>query len=111
MNKDNIGIQTVNSWRNDQVEPKSVNPAIPRAENPIQQEPGEKSQEMRAGNGRNSMPKDGAGILRAWAGGLRQREIFNTLGIEMNLTMFVAREALELFGKRALGAMPAIDER
>jgi hypothetical protein len=42
---------------------------------------------------------------------LRQGEIFNALGVEMNLAMLVARKAFQQFGKRALGAVPAIDER
>jgi hypothetical protein len=42
---------------------------------------------------------------------LRQREIFNVLSIKMNLTVSVPREAFEQFGKSALGAMPAINER
>jgi hypothetical protein len=32
------------------------------------------------------------------------------LGVEMNLTMLLAREAGEEFGKRALGAMTAVNE-
>jgi len=111
MNYDNIGIQRVDSCRQDEVEPKAMNPAIPRAENPIQQEPREKLQKMGTRDGRNLMPEDGAGIFWAWPGGLGQRKIFNALSIKMNFTMLVQREALQQFGKSALGAMPAINER
>jgi hypothetical protein len=31
VNDDDIGVQTVNSRRNDKIEPKSADPAIPRA--------------------------------------------------------------------------------
>jgi hypothetical protein len=111
MNNDDIGIQTVNSWREDEVEPKSMDPAIPRAENPIHQEPGEKLQKMGTRDGRNFTPEGGPGIFWAWPGWFGQREIFNALSIKMNLTMLAPREALEQFGKRALSAMPAINER
>ena len=57
------------------------------------------------------MPEDGAGIFWAWLGCSGQRKIFNALSIEMNLTMLVPREALQQFGKSALGTMPAINER
>jgi hypothetical protein len=42
---------------------------------------------------------------------LSQREILNALGIEVNLAMLVARQTFQQFGKRALGAMPTVNER
>jgi hypothetical protein len=111
VNDDDVGIQTVNSWRDDEVEPKSMDPATPRAENPIHQKPDEKLQKMGTWEGRNFVPKDGLGIPSARPGWLRQREIFNALSIKMNLTMSVPREAFEQFGESALGAMSAINER
>jgi len=111
VDNDNIGVQTVNSRRNDEVELKSMNPAAPRAHNPIQKKPGKKLQKVGTRDGRNFMPKDSAGIPRACGGGLRQRETFNALGVKMNLAMLVAREVLQHLGESTLGAMPAINER
>jgi hypothetical protein len=111
VNDDDIGVQTVNSRRNDKIEPKSADPAIPRAADGIQEKPGEELQEMGTGNGRNFMPDDRAGFLRVSNAWLIEGKIFNALGIEMNLAMLFAREAFQQFGERALRAMPAVYER
>ena len=110
VNDDNIGVKTVNSRRNDKVEPKSMDPAIPREPDGIQEKPGEKLQEMRTGDGRNFMPDDRPGVLGVCDTWLRKRKVFNALGIEMNLAMLLAHEAFQQFGKRALRAMPAVKE-
>ncbi len=107
---DNIGVQTVNSRRNDKVEPNSMDPAIPRAADGIQEKPGEKLQEMRTRDGRNIVPDDRPGVLGECNTWLRKRKVFNALGIEMNLATLFAREAFQQFGKRALRAMPAVKE-
>src|ERR1700694_4876062 len=65
---------------------------------------------MGAGNGRNFMPDNQAGFLRVSNTWLIEGEVFNALGIEMNLAMLFAHEAFQQFGKRALRAMPAINE-
>jgi hypothetical protein len=111
VNDDDIGVQTVDSGRNDKIEPKSVDPAIPRAADGIQKKPGEELQEMGAGNGRNFMPDDRAGFLLVSNTWLIEGKIFNALGIEMNLAMLFAREAFQQFGEGALRAMPAVNER
>jgi hypothetical protein len=111
VNDDDIGVQTVNSRRNDKIEPKSVDPAIPRAADGIQEKPGEELQEMGTGNGRNSMPDDRAEFLRVSNTWLIEGKVFNALGIEMNLAMLFAREAFQQFGEGALRAMPAVNER
>jgi hypothetical protein len=111
VNDNEVGVQTVNSGRNDKVEAKSADPTIPYAADRIQEKPGEKLQEMGAGDGRNFMPDDRPGVLRVCDSRLSQRETLNALGIEMNLAMLFAREAFEQFGKRALRAMPAVNER
>ena len=87
-----------------------MDPAIPRAENPIQQEPSEKLQKMGTGNGRNFMPDDRPGVLRMCNTWLSKRKAFNALRIEMDFAMLFARQAFEQFGKRALGAMTAVDK-
>ena len=65
---------------------------------------------MGAGAGTNFMPDDRAGVLRPRSTWLSQRKILNSLGVEMNFAMLVAREAFQQLGKCALGAMPAINE-
>jgi hypothetical protein len=57
------------------------------------------------------MPDDGAGFLCVSDNSLIEGKVFNALGIEMNLAMLFAREAFQQFGKRALRAVPAVDER
>jgi hypothetical protein len=41
---------------------------------------------------------------------LSQGKVLNTLRIKMDFAMLVARETLEKFGKRALGAVAAVNE-
>jgi hypothetical protein len=110
VNDNDVGVQTVNSGRNDKVEAKSADPAIPGAADRIQEKPGEKLQEMGARDGRNSVPDDRPGVLRVCDSRLSQSKALNALGIQMNLAMLFTREAFEQFGKRALCAMPAINE-
>jgi len=110
VNDDDIGVQTVNSGRNDKVEPKSLEPAIPRTRDRIQKKPGKESQEMGTGNGGDLMPEDRAGFLCAWDTWLSNGKTINALGVEMNLAMLFTREALQQFGKRALRPMTAVNE-
>jgi len=110
VNHDDISVQTVNSGRNDKVEPKPTDPAIPRAANRIQEKPGEELQEMGTGNGRNFMPDDGAGFLRVCSARFIEGKVRNALGVKMNLTVIVAREAFQQLRERALCAMPAVNE-
>jgi hypothetical protein len=65
---------------------------------------------MGTGDGRNFVPDDFAGVLRVGNRRLIQRQVSNALGIEMNLAMLFAREALQQLGKRAFRAMPAVNE-
>ena len=87
-----------------------MDPAIPRAANRIQQEPGEKLEEMGTGDGWHFMPDDRSGVLRACNTWLGKRKVPNALGIEMNLAMLFAREALQQFRKGTLRAMPAVNK-
>jgi len=87
-----------------------MDPAIPSAAKRIQEEPDKKLQEMRAGNGRNFVPDDGPGVLRAWNTSWSQCKALDALGIKMNLAMLLARQPFQQFGKSTLRAMPAIDE-
>lgn len=65
---------------------------------------------MGTGDGRDFMPDDGSGVLRGCNTWLSQRKALDALGVEVNLATLFARKAFEQFGKRALRAMPAIDE-
>jgi hypothetical protein len=65
---------------------------------------------MWTGEGRNFMPDDRARASRLRNTRLSQLNVFDALGVEMNFAMLVTRKTLEQFGKRALGAMPAINE-
>src|SRR6266852_1368125 len=111
VNDDNVGVETVNSGRKNKIEPQSADPAIPRAAERIQEKPGDKLQEMGTGDGRDFMPDDRAGVLRACNTWRSKGKALNALGIQMNLAKVFAREALQHFGKRALGTMAAVNER
>ena len=87
-----------------------MDPAIPRAANPIQEEPSEKLQDMGTGDGWHFMPENRPEVLRECAAWLRNCKILNALGIEMNLAMFFAREAFQYFGKGALRSVPAVNK-
>ena len=66
---------------------------------------------MRAWNRRNLVPDDRARPLCTISPRAIQNEVFDTLRIEMNFTLLVAREALEQFREGALRAVAAVDER
>ena len=87
-----------------------MDPAIPSTAKRIQEEPDKKLQDMRAGNGRNSVPGDGPGVLRAWNTSWSQCKALDALGIKMNLAMLFTGKAFEQFGERALRAMAAVNE-
>src|SRR5258708_28509252 len=65
---------------------------------------------MRTWRGRNFMPDDRPGVSRVTKAWLIEGKALNALGIEMNLAMLFARKAFQQFGKRALRAMPAVNE-
>ena len=111
VNNNDVGVQTVNPERKNKIEAKSADPAIPGAADRIQEKPGDKLQEMRTGDGRNFVPDDRPGVLRASDSRLiGGEEALHALGIKMNFAMLFAREAFQQFGKRALCAMPAVNE-
>jgi len=110
VNNDNIGVQTINARRKNEVASNSAHPTIPSAANPIQQEPSEKLQNMGTRDGGNFMPDNALGVLRASDAGLSQFEAFNALRIKVNLAMLIMRQAFQQLGKRALRTVPAINE-
>ena len=65
---------------------------------------------MGTGNGGNFMPEDRAGFVRTRDTWLSYGKTINALGVQMNLAMLVAREALQQFGKGALRSMTAVNE-
>jgi len=65
---------------------------------------------MWTGEGRNFMPDDPARASRLRNTRLSQLNVFDALGVQMNFAMLVTREAFEQLGKRALRAVPAINE-
>jgi hypothetical protein len=114
VDEDDVRVQRVDSGRKNEVEPQSADQAIPGTAERIQEKPSYELQEMGTGHRRNFVPEDCSGVLREsnpWlTKRLAKREILNTLGVEMDFAMLVAREALEQFGKGALGAMAAVNE-
>src|SRR5260370_40364612 len=94
VNDANFDVQTVNSGRNDEIEPKSVGPSVPCAADGIQKKPDEKLQKMGSRDGRNLMSDDGPGALRASNGWESQRKALNALGQQMNLAMVHASEVV-----------------
>jgi hypothetical protein len=57
------------------------------------------------------MPNDRSGVLRPRNAWMSQLKALNTLGIEMDFAMLVARETLKQFGDGTLGAVPAVNKR
>ena len=110
MNDDHVGMQTVNPRRKEKVKPESTEPAIPGAENGIQQKPGKELQEVRTGNGWNFMPNKDAGVRRVGGPGQSKREAFDALRVQMDFAMLIANKPFQQFGKGTLRAMPAINE-
>lgn len=90
---------------------KSVNPAIPGAAKRIEKKPPEKFQQVGPRDGRNLVPKDGAGIRRGRYAWLIEGQVLDALGIEMDFAMLLAREAFQHFGECTLRAMLAVNKR
>jgi hypothetical protein len=110
VNEDDVGVQTVDSGRENKVEPQSVDHAIPRTTERIQEKPGDELQEVGAGGGGDSVPEDRSRLLREVDTRLSKREALDPLGVEMNLAMLMARESFEKLGKGALRSMAAVNE-
>jgi hypothetical protein len=110
VNDDDVGVQTIDARRNDEIETKTTDAAIPRAEERIQKNPGQESQEMRTGDGRNFVPGDGPGAWRVCDAQLSNDKALDALSIEMNLAMLFVSEALQHLGEGALRAMRAVNE-
>ena len=108
MNKNDIGIEAIDPGRQDGIDAQSAYESIPCPDDRVQKTPKKKLNQLRPGDGRNSMPDDGA-ICRE---PLRRRnsEIGYALGVEMNFTVMVASEAFEQLCKGAFCAMAAVHE-
>lgn len=76
----------------------------------IQEKPADKLHNMRAWNGRYSVPHYSAGFLRMWSGQFSQGQPLDTLGIKVNLAIFLARQAFQQFGESALRAVAPVNE-
>jgi len=111
VNDDHVSVETIDSWRQDEIKVKPVYPSIPSAANAVQKKPGEKLEEMRAGNRGNLVPENDPGRLRTRGLERNDRQVFHALGVEVDFAMLVARETLEEFGERALCAMAPVHER
>lgn len=106
---DNIGVEAVDTGRKYEIEAKPLDRAIPGAPQRIQKKPAEKLKEMRAGNRRNPVPEDDTRGFRTRRLDPDERQVFHTLGVQMDFAMVVAGETLELFGEGTLRAMPAVN--
>jgi hypothetical protein len=84
VDEDDIGIETIDSGGKYEIEAEAVKKVIPSATKPVQQKPGKKLQEMGARDGRDSAPKQGAGVRIAGFGTIRKSEILDALSVEMN---------------------------
>src|SRR6266852_2425364 len=81
VNEDNVSVQTVNSRRKNKVEAQSMDQAIPRTTERIQEKPDDKLQDMGTGAGRDFMPDDRAGVLLACNTRRSKGKALNALGI------------------------------
>jgi hypothetical protein len=111
VNEDDVSVQTVDSRRKNKVEPQSVDQAIPRPAEGIEEEPRDELKEVGTWRGRDFVPEDRSRLLRDVDTRLSKREAFNALGVEMNFAMLMAGEALEQLGQSAFRAMAAVHKR
>lgn len=107
---DYVGIGTVNARREDNVKRGPGKECESPAPHAIEEIPRCKVEEQRSAQSRNAMPEDGASARGMIAIPRRHRKIFYALREEMDLAAIVAGQAFDQFGKRALRAMPAIEE-
>src|SRR5260370_41845332 len=90
VNDDNIGVQTIDSRRNNKIEANAAHCTVQSAQERIQKKPGEKLQEIMTGNGRNFMPDNHPRGPRGCSTRLNNREALNPLCIKMTLaTLFI----------------------
>jgi len=109
VNNDDISAEGVNAWGEDKIEGRSRKAAA-AAKDAVQRYPGDKSKKVRAGKTRDSVPEDYAGVFSARCIGRPEGNILDTLRIKMNFAIVLLHQTFEEFGKRALGAMTAIQE-
>ena len=80
----------------------------------VQKDPSDELQDVRARNGWNLVPEDGARLRRVRAS-RRSRvtytKVFDALRVKVNFAAVITGEALEQLRERSLCAMVAVDER
>jgi hypothetical protein len=105
-----VRIRTVNAGRQNQIKRQARGAGDRATPGVIAKKPEYELQQVWTWNGWNAMPNDAGGGRFPF---VREpdSDIFDTLREEMYLAGIVAREALNRFAERALGAMPAIKER
>ena len=111
VNDDDVRIQTINSGRQDKVERKAAEDAVPPSKKAICKHPTHKLDEMGPGNRRTFVPNDAAGLagVQEFAGS--ERKVVGTFRIEMDCAVIVAGQAFEQLGEGAFRAVPAVNER
>ena len=111
MYHDDVGTESVNAWRKDQIERRRARQAMAPEQKAVRRHPGDESEQMRPRQTGNSVPEDYAGVFGATDIGLAGDDILDLLRIKMNFAVVLPRQTFEQFRESALGAMAAIDER
>lgn len=98
MNRNGISVETIGSWRENEVAPDRAKRAVPPPPDVIRREPPHKTSDVRSGNFWNAMPSQ-----------LREIQILGALTVDVNVIIF--GQTRSPFGDMALCAVTLVDER
>src|SRR5882724_955952 len=110
VNDDDIGIPTIDAWRQDQVERETAENTMRPAKKVIGDHPTQKSYQVRTGNRGDFVPNQDSTLGGALCFAIGQSQILDALGVEVDFAVIVVCQALEKFRESAFGAVAAVDE-
>lgn len=111
MNDYHIRMQAIDSWRQNKIAGHGAKCPMPPSQKPVQEHPREELSHMRARDGRNLMPKNGARFRSATRLRLAYSKISDALRIKVDLATVILGEPFEQFRESALRTMATIDKR
>lgn len=110
MHDDDVGVQAVDPRRQHEIKRRATGKIVSPTEQTICDYPSEEFHEMRTAHRRDFAPKDSPHVARARRVGIVKNKIFDAPRVEMDFAAEISCQALEQFGKGALGAVAPINE-
>src|ERR1700726_1118050 len=85
MNDDDIRVEAIDAWRQNKVERKATESALPPPKKSIRRHPSDELHQVRSGNGRNLVPHNASRFAGSGRFAIDDRQILDALCVEMNL--------------------------